>query len=38
MTPEAIMSLYDSRPDMLLTELSAITGWAVSELKTLLLS
>jgi hypothetical protein len=36
MSPERIIALYDSKPDLTLRQLSRITGWAVSELKTLL--
>ena len=36
-TPEAIIRLYDMNPTLTLSGLSRITGWAVSELKTLLI-
>lgn len=38
MTPEQIIDLYDSHPDLTLARLARICGWSVSELKTLLLS
>jgi hypothetical protein len=37
MTPEQIIDLYDMNPDLTLRRLAEITGWAVSELKTLLM-
>lgn len=37
MTPEAIIALYDRNINMTLAQLSRLTGWHVSELKTLLL-
>ncbi len=37
MTPEQIIDLYDANLNMTLTELAQVTGWAVSELKTLLM-
>lgn len=37
MTPEQIISLYDTNLNLTLTDLSRLTGWHVSELKTLLL-
>jgi len=38
MTPEQIIDTFDRHPDLTLRDLARITGWAVSELKTLLLS
>lgn len=37
MTPEAIIETYDSFPDLTLRDLARLTGWSVSELKTLLM-
>lgn len=36
MTPEQIIDLYDRNPNLTLARLAQITGWAISELKTLL--
>jgi hypothetical protein len=38
MSPEQIIRLYDAKPDLTLGQLSRMTGWHVSELKTLLLT
>ena len=35
-SPEAIIEMFDGDPDMTLRGLALITGWSVSELKTLL--
>jgi len=35
-SPEAIIEMFDSNPDLTLGRLASITGWSVSELKTLL--
>jgi lambda repressor-like predicted transcriptional regulator len=37
MTPEEIITMYDTNPDLTLAALSRRSGWSVSELKTLLL-
>lgn len=37
MSAEAIIRLYDRKPDLTLAKLSRLTGWSVSELKTLLM-
>ncbi len=36
MSPERIISLYDLNPDLTLARLSRISGYSVTELKTLL--
>jgi|LauGreDrversion4_2_1035121.scaffolds.fasta_scaffold871693_2 hypothetical protein len=37
MSAEAIIRLFDRKPDLTLAKLSRLTGWSVSELKTLLM-
>ncbi len=36
-SPEEIIDLFDSKPDLTLARLAGITGWSVKELKTLLM-
>ena len=35
-TPQQIRAYYDSHPDLLLTDLSRMTGYTVAELKRIL--
>jgi predicted HTH domain antitoxin len=37
MTTETIIALYDRNPNLTLRRLSRLSGWSVSELKTLLM-
>ena len=36
-SPEAIIEMFDSNPDLTMSRLASITGWSISELKTLLM-
>ncbi len=36
-SPTAVCELYDSNPNMLLTELAEITGYSVKQLKRILM-
>jgi hypothetical protein len=37
MSVEQIIAIYDRKPDLTLRQLARMSGWSVSELKTLLM-